>query len=106
MDFPEICLSVGILLSAMNNLMQYYGINSSFNAPTYKRLNKVFSRGLGLVTLLYFLAGFFSYYSFNTKKSNDLDLFIFRKPLEGTSDIPMIICRGLLLIGIFCGASL
>ena len=81
-DFKNIILSIGILLSGMNSLIQYYGVSGTMNGPTIRRLSKVFGRAMGILTILFILAGCASYYGLNTKESLNTDLFIFREPLH------------------------
>lgn len=56
--------------------------------------------------VLYLAAGVFGYLILANEKAPSTDLFIFRDPLKDSLDIPMIILRTFLLIGILCGASL
>lgn len=68
-DFKGIILAVGIFLSAMSNIAQFYGVNESINDPREYRLSKVFARGMATLSLMYFVTGIFAYLSLNNTQS-------------------------------------
>lgn len=69
-DFPGIILAVGIFLSAMSNIVQFYGVNSSIYDPSSRRLMKVFVRGMGVLSFMYLVAGLCAYLSLKNIESS------------------------------------
>jgi len=73
--------------------------------PTSKRVYKIYSRGYGVLISIYICCGLFSYFSLGRikLKENKLDLFLFRKGLDGT-DYLMSFCRCLAMFNFVVGA--
>lgn len=108
-DFSVISVvsTFGILLFANNSIPNFFSVVKMIDNPTTRRKNRVFIRTFVTLMLTFLCFGTAAYFSLGVKYSPDVDLFIYRKPIdENSSDILMFIGRALLTLSLAVGAGL
>lgn len=103
----SIVSTFGILLFANNSIPNFFSVVKMIDNPTTERKNRVFFRTFLALMVIFLCFGTAAYLSLGVKYTPDLDLFIYRKPVdEDSSDILMFIGRTLLTLSLAVGAGL